>query len=489
MGSMRKTAFLTLVLFLLLAACQAQPTQPVAVSPTPTNTPTEVPQPTVTATAAPTLTPTPGFAPPPPGLTQYEVQAEWAYNAHTLQVREWVSYINRIPDPRPELVFLVHAARFPFAFELQAIEAADGTRLNHYTLQDGVLTVTLPQALPPGETIRLQLVFALYLPQREGTFGYTARQSNLANWMPMLAPYIDGQGWIVHQPAGFGEYMAFDSADFDIRLKLDRTDVVVAASAPAVIEGEWMHYTLTGARVFTLSASPFYQVAERAVGSALIRSYWFSETNGAGNAVLDVVAQALTVYGEKFGPYPRALLSVVEADFLHGMEYDGLFFLSRGFYENYTGTPQSNLTIIAAHETSHQWWYSLVGNDPAQEPWLDESMATYCELIYYERYHPELVNWWWDNRIRFFDPQGWVDSTIYQPQTYEAYRDAVYLRGAMMLDALRKQVGETAFDAALRDYASSATYGLAGRADFWAAFARHSDVDLSALKRQFFQYP
>jgi hypothetical protein len=489
MGSMRKTVFVFFALLILLTACQAQQTPLPVVDSTPTNQPTETLLPVPSDTPAPTLTPTPGFAAPPPGLTHYEVQAEWAYNAHTLQVRERVSYINRIPDPRTELVFLVHAARFPFVFELQAIEAADGARLNSYTLQDGVLTVSLPQALPPGETIRLQIVFALYLPQREGTLGYTARQSNLANWFPMLAPYVDGQGWIVHQPAGFGEYMSFEAADFDVRLKLDRADVIVAASAPAVLDGEWMHYNLPAARGFTLSASPFYQVAERSVGSASIRSYWFSETNGAGNAVLDVVERALLVYGEKFGPYPRSLLSVVEADFLHGMEYDGLFFLSRGFYENYTGTPQSNLTIIAAHETSHQWWYSLVGNDPAQEPWLDEAMATYCELIYYERYQPELVNWWWDNRIRFFDPQGWVDSTIYQPQTYEAYRDAVYLRGAMMLDSLRKQVGEAAFEAALRDYAVSAAYGLASRADFWAAFERHSDVDLSTFKSQFFQYP
>lgn len=475
-------------MLVVLTACQAQPT---VVLPTPTASllPSETPLPQASPTPAPTLTPTPGFAAPPPGLIQYEVQAEWNYDAHTVQVSQWVSYINRIPDPRPELVFLIHAARFPFAFELQSIEDAAGVRLNSYTLQDGALTLQLPQPLPPGETIRLRLDYRLNLPQREGTFGYTARQSNLANWMPMLPPYVDGQGWVVHQPSGLGEYMAFEAANFDLRLKMNRADVVVASSAVGVSEGEWMHYVLPGARTLTLSASPFYQLAQRSLGQIQINSYWFSETNGAGNAVLDVVERSVLLYGELFGPYPRPQLSVVEADFLHGMEYDGFFFLSRGFYENYTGTPQSNLTIIAAHETSHQWWYSLVGNDPAQSPWLDESMATYCELLYYERYHPDLVNWWWDNRIRFFNPQGWVDSTIYQPQTYEAYRDAVYLRGALMLDALRKQVGDGVFFAALDDYARSAAYGLAGPADFWAAFERQSDVDLSALRTLYLQYP
>lgn len=33
----------------------------------------------------------------------------------------------------------------------------------------------------------------------------------------------------------------------------------------------------------------------------------------------------------------------------------------------------------AAHETAHQWFYSLVGNDQARDPWLDEGLATWPE--------------------------------------------------------------------------------------------------------------
>jgi hypothetical protein len=33
----------------------------------------------------------------------------------------------------------------------------------------------------------------------------------------------------------------------------------------------------------------------------------------------------------------------------------------------------------AAHETAHQWFYSLVGNDQARDPWLDEGLATWAE--------------------------------------------------------------------------------------------------------------
>ena len=31
------------------------------------------------------------------------------------------------------------------------------------------------------------------------------------------------------------------------------------------------------------------------------------------------------------------------------------------------------------HETAHQWFYSLIGNDQARDPWLDEGLATWAE--------------------------------------------------------------------------------------------------------------
>ena len=37
---------------------------------------------------------------------------------------------------------------------------------------------------------------------------------------------------------------------------------------------------------------------------------------------------------------------------------------------------------VIVHETAHQWWYGLVGNDQIDEAWLDESLATYSEVIY-----------------------------------------------------------------------------------------------------------
>src|SRR3954471_2529743 len=34
------------------------------------------------------------------------------------------------------------------------------------------------------------------------------------------------------------------------------------------------------------------------------------------------------------------------------------------------------------HEIGHQWFYALVGDDQARDPWLDEGLASWAEAVY-----------------------------------------------------------------------------------------------------------
>jgi aminopeptidase N len=177
----------------------------------------------------------------------------------------------------------------------------------------------------------------------------------------------------------------------------------------------------------------------------------------------------------------------VEADFLDGMEYDGLYFLSNGFYNLYQGIPGDYLVTIAAHETAHQWFYARVANDQALEPWLDEALCTYSERLYYENLYPDTLPWWWDYRVNYYEPQGAVDGPIYNPAGYRPYRDAIYLNGAVFLEELRKQVGDEAFFAFLKDYVGQMSGKIATRGDFFRILGEHSGVDIAPLLDRFFQ--
>jgi aminopeptidase N len=261
----------------------------------------------------------------------------------------------------------------------------------------------------------------------------------------------------------------------------------VAASAPAQRIGDAYRYSYDDARNFAISVSPEYQVYTATVGTTSVLSYAFSFHAAAGQAALQTTAEALELYNRLFGPYPRPLLSVVEADFLDGMEYDGLYFLSNGFYNLYQGTPGEYLVAIAAHETAHQWFYARVGNDQALEPWLDEALCTYSERLFYENVHPDALQWWWDYRVKYYQPQGWVDGSIYNPAGYRAYRDAVYLNGAIFLEELRKQVGDEVFFAFLRDYVAQMSDQIATREDFFRILGEHAHTDIVPLLKNYFQ--
>jgi aminopeptidase N len=120
------------------------------------------------------------------------------------------------------------------------------------------------------------------------------------------------------------------------------------------------------------------------------------------------------------------------------------------------------------------------------EPWLDEALSTFSEVYFYEQAYPELLDWWWENRIAFHNPQGWVDSTIYEASGFYPYRDAVYLRGAMFLGELRDVMGDEAFLAFLRDYLEKYRASQVSGDDFFDLLSTHTSADLSGLIATYF---
>jgi aminopeptidase N len=171
------------------------------------------------------------------------------------------------------------------------------------------------------------------------------------------------------------------------------------------------------------------------------------------------------------------------------MEFDGLYFLSKDYYNWYTGSQAEFLVAIAAHETCHQWWYAMVGNDQALEPWLDEALCTYCERLYFEHLYPEGLDWWWTWRVDYYEPRGAIDITVYDvpPEygSYRDYRDVVYLQGARFLEDLRAQIGDEAFFAFLQDYLRRNTGRIAAASDFFSCLEEHTQAELSDLLRQY----
>lgn len=470
---------------------QTEPDTPTSPPPTAISTTAETPNADQKQPATPT--------PESPGISlpNYRLSAVLNYAQHHLSVEQQIDYTNNHTEALSDILLIVEPSRYPGVFQLGEISWGDGQPVTGIEREIGLLRLPLTAELGPGEQINLSLVYELNLPSpspsyygRPVPFGYSSRQTNLVDWYPFIPPYVPGEGWLAHNAGAFGEHLVYDLGDFTVEIQLSDSnpDLVIAASAPAVTDGGTYRYELKDARNFAWSVSDQYVLTTTTVDSTVVLTYHFPFDNEAGEAVLSTAAESLELFNDLFGSYPRKTLSVVEADFLDGMEYDGLFFLSKGFYNLYSGGTGDYLTAIAAHETAHQWWYRSLGNDQALEPWLDEALSTYSERLYFENLHPESLDWWWTYRIHYYQPRGWVDGTIYNPQGYRAYRDAIYLNGALFMEDLRNGIGDEVFFDFIRGYVSEHSGHLVTADDFFDTLGSFTQSDLSPIIERYFQH-
>ena len=454
-------------------------------SPNPTATLTQTPPPTQTVTSSPTFPPVTSRPVPSSARPQYVLYVLFDYSGRQLAVDETVNYTNHTGTSLSDIVLAVEPNLSPNSFSLETLFLEGATP--NYELDGHRLTVFLPRPLAPGDALSLSMRYRLAIPPKHFNkpYGYLGYQVNLTDWYPFVVPY--NGDWVLHDPWAFGEHLAYDSADYEVNMKVTEDGITVAASAPAEANGEWTRYRLNGARTFVFSASDRFLVSESAVGSVVIRTYYFSGHEGAGEGMLNAAVQAVGLFEAKFAPYPYDSLSVVETESPDGQEYDGLSFLSADFYDQYGGSSRSNMVSIGVHEIAHNWWFGLVGNDQALEPWLDEAMAVYSERIFYEFTNPNYIDWWWNFRVNYFNPSGWVDTSIYDGGTFRDYTNAVYLTGAYFLEDVRTRMGDQDFYSFLKDYAARFSYDTATGSDFFTVLRENTNANVEDLIGAYFQ--
>lgn len=479
-----------LIMAFVVTACSFQKPAPTAtptalVFPTATNTPAPVPSPTLTVTPAPVLE-----------RAKYILDTSIDYDAHTVAVDQVILYPNLTGSQLDRLVLAVEPNLWVGAFSLSGLTVNE-VPVSDYSLNGQRLDVVLPQFLMPGEVLTVRIQYSLSLPfaeesdpnvSRPRIFGYTRRQVNLTNWYPFIVPYINGE-WVLNEPWYYGEHLVYDAADYEVNVRFadPATAPVVAASGVVEAQDGFTRYTINSARTFAISASREFQVSSVQAGDVTVSSYYFSFNEQGGQAALQASARALDLFNRLFGIYPHKSLSLVMGDFNDGMEYSAFFYLPRDFYSMYDGTPANYLTFVAVHETSHQWWFEQVGNNQAQQPWIDEALATYSERLYYENIHPDIVNWWWSYRIDFYKPEGFVDIPIYDGQGFRPYTNAAYFQGAHFLEELRARIGDQAFFAFLQDYLTQERGKIVNSNEFFHILSLHTSTDYSDIVRQYFR--
>ncbi len=495
-----------------LTACAPEPTLYSGSPPAPAATfgvsvaasrvlPTEASPSVPAPTAAPASEPLAGGPACSTTSVTYVLDAVLDWATYTVQVRQRVAYTNDTGHSLDSLVLAVPSVIEPGDFSLNRVALGDQPPLRDYILSASQIIIPLPQSLEPERSTRATLEFSLAIPPirhgyrlgRTGYLGYSSRQVNLGLWFPQIPPYRDENGWVLHEPWPVGEPFVLRTADYAVILRVENAPKELRVAGPGAMSrpdaASW-RFELCGSREISLSLSDQFSLLTTSTASGIPVELFAIAGRGGGSPdaaeyALDTAARAIDLYETRYGSFPCERMVVVEGDFPDGMEFSGLVFVSEAWFRTWGGTANDWLTLITAHEVSHQWWYAAVGSDQGLDPYLDEALATYSELVFLEHYYPDLVDWWWAFRINNYSPKGFVDMPITAFEGPRPYINAVYLQGARMLHDLRRALGDDTFFAWLRRYASTMHGRIAEPADLWRALNPSHYTATEAIRQQY----
>ena len=320
----------------------------------------------------------------------------------------------------------------------QAGRKLDATRPDPTTL-----VVHLRHALAPGASVTVAVPWTLRVPARSrDRVSRDAGGLRLGSFFSILA-WDPDRGWATDPPARIlGESSTSPTADFEVRVRAPAGSRVLV-SGTAAGNGVWR---ASAVRDVGLAVGRFHLAAGTAHTP---RPVTVRVAVPPSAAILPAIALRLARSSVErlsrlYGAYPWSTYTVVFPPDLHreGIEYPTLTFVG-----------DMLTSPIVAHETAHQWFYSLVGNDQARDPWLDEALATWAQQRLTGRFGPDLV-------LRNVRHVGAPMS--YWTGRERRYFTEVYAGGVLALRSL----GPPAFvDCALRAYVARNAYRIARPGD------------------------
>jgi len=354
----------------------------------------------------------------------------------------------------------------------------------NYEVEDTLLKVILDKPLKPQNSLQIDIDFSALIPPSRGRYGYGQDTYNIANWYPILA-VCDEQGWHKEPYYSIGDPFYSDIAVYDVTIKVPKAYTIAASGSleERHLEGEFYRWKFKTelVRDFAWIASSRFDISQTQLGKTVIKSYYIDEDKQYGKQALEYGKRAINFFNGYFGLYPYDDFSIVAADFyIGGMEYPNLVMIGRQFYAD-----QDLLEYIVVHETAHQWWYGLVGNDEVREPWLDEALTEYSTILYYENVYGKRVGRKvYEETIlepyKIFESEYGAEAIARPLPEFSSWREygaIVYSRGAIMLKELERRMGKGKLQDAMIYYFKQNQYKNATADDFIEALNHVSGVD------------
>lgn len=302
--------------------------------------------------------------------------------------------------------------------------------------------VTLPTPLLPTEQVAVTIRYVALFGSTSGNSQWLFMKANgiatAYRWIPWLSKQV------AFKRPNFGDpFVTAVSSDVRVSLTSDRPMKFATSGVQTGVSGLTQTFEAHNVRDFNFSASPHYLTRSSTWEGVKVTVYY---RNLPSVKLLDWTIAALRRFSNKVGPYPYATLSVAETPGGYGMESPAMTWIPQN-------TPLSSRRFIATHEMAHQWFYGVVGNNQAEQPFTDEAMAEFLtrDFLGHRASRCALAT---------------LDSTVYEYSDH-CYYEVIYVQGERYLNDYRLRVGDSAFWAGVQNYYQTYRFSITGIRQLW----------------------
>ena len=357
---------------------------------------------------------------------------------------------------------------------------------------NNVLKVPFEIKVEPKDSVSLHIDYVVSLPESTHRLGYFAGSINLGNFFPILAIFKNGE-FITSPYYSIGDPFYSEIANFNVEVKYPQDYSLFATGKLKNSQSEENmkidDYSALAVRDFAMFLTKNANYLNKNIEKTQI-TYVGYENDENLKYCLDVACKAVAFFNKIFGKYPYSTLSIVKAPFVHGgMEYPNIVIISDSITEPF------DIAKVIVHEIAHQWWYGLVGNNEINEAWLDESLAEYSSLLFFEAHseygvsYEELVSQATAMYTLYADIVNVVEgniktSMLLKVNEYNSeyeYSYMIYVKGVIMFDSLRDIIGSKKLNSCFKKYFASYKFKIATTDDLIASFRKSAGRDIECF--------
>lgn len=182
-------------------------------------------------------------------------------------------------------------------------------------------------------------------------------------------------------------------------------------------------------------------------------------------------------YESKFGPYPFSRIGITGTN-LGAMEHS-----ENIAYPHSSISGNTDSEWLYAHELSHMWFGDKVTCSSAEDMWLNEGWARWCEILFTELLYGQEAGEEYFNDLHYsvlmnahiIDDGYRALSPM--PQEY-TYGSTVYDKGSLVVHTLRHYMGDSLFFNGVQNYLTEYAFNDADSYDLRSALENSSGMNL-----------